>query len=84
MAEQLIGNVSFDEPLYGITPLHVAVASGNFKMIEFLVENGANLDVKIDKVKPSGEMLSITPDILSIQGDNFKIGCSETHLLKGV
>ena len=66
MAEQLIGNVSFDEPLYGITPLHVAVASGNFKMIEFLVENGANLDVKIDKVKPSGEMLSITPDILTI------------------
>ena len=44
MAARIIGSIgsnSFNEILYGMTPLQIAVTTVNFEMVKLFVENGA-------------------------------------------
>ena len=39
-------DINIQEPLQGNTPINLAIFNKDFKMVNFLKENGANLDIK--------------------------------------
>lgn len=39
-------NINIQEPLQGNTPINLAIFNKDFKMVSFLKENGANLEIK--------------------------------------
>lgn len=74
-----IENIKKELPLFdinsitkaGLTPLHMAIKTRNFEVIDFLLENGANIEAKDEK--------GFTPLYYAVVMNHIEI---TTHLLK--